>query len=182
MKTTSGLAALVTLLVLAFAAGCGPQTGDANQLVHEAGNIIYSVSGQLKQADTLMSEAAAQSNQRQLETEKTTLLETKKIVTGAIPQIQSAQSKIDEAGGLEISSAFHQYLQAKSKALAAALALRQTQLQKINLMLADPGLDNQASQKQFAQLQQQEAQQDKNVQDAENEADTIANAHPNEIQ
>ncbi len=171
----------VLAIVSASLTGCGPQTGDANRLVHEAGNIINSVSGQLQQADSLLSQAAVESNQRQLETEKANLSQAKSIVTAAVSQIESARSKINEAEGLQISSAFHQYLQDKSKALDAALALRETQLQKINLMLADPGLDNPDSEKQFLQLQQQEAQQDKNIQDAENAADAVANAHPKEI-
>jgi len=176
------VAAVLALLVASVTSGCGPQTGDANRLVHEAGDIIAGVSSKVRQTDALLDQAAQQSNLRQLESEKATLSQAMSILDEAIPEIEAAKSKIDEAAGLNISDAYHQYLQAKGRALEAALVLRQTQRQKIELLLSDPGFDKADTQQKFAELQKTEAQQNQKVHEAENEADRIADEHPEEIQ
>ena len=173
--------AAAAAMVLALLAGCGSQTGDANDLVHQSGDLINSVQNKVQQVDTLLDQASQQSNLRQLDTEKQTLSQANDLLNQAIPQIEDAKAKVDQAARLNISSDFRKYLQAKSQALDAARSLRQTQQQKVVLMMADPGFDQPDTARKFADLQKTENDLNAKVQQAESQADQIANAHPDEI-
>ncbi len=173
--------AAVAAIMLALLAGCGSQTGDANDLLHQSSDLISSVKDKVQQVDTLLDQASQQSNLRQLDTEKQTLSQANDLLNQAIPQIEEAKAKVDQAARLNISSDFRKYLQARSRALDAARSLRQTQQQKVMLMMSDPGFDQPDTARKFADLQNTENSLNAKVQQAESQADQIAHAHPDEI-
>lgn len=181
MRLPAAFLGLFLVAALTALAGCGLQTGDANDLVHQAGAAVSSASAKTSQVDSLLNQAATLSDQQQFNAEKTALAQASSLLQAAIPQIQGAKTKIDRAAKLNISAAYRQYLQAKGKALDEAVKLRQTEVQKIDLMAQDPGFSNPGTQQKFAQLEQQENSLNNSVQDDENQASQIARQHPDEI-
>ncbi len=170
-------AAVALFLIVHF----GPQTGQANQLVNEAAGILSDVSPQINQVDTLLGSAFQQLSQNQPDAEKASLNQAKTLVNQVLPRLNQAKGDIDQAMALNISPAYQDYLQAESTSIGHVIELSQTRLAIAELLLADPTLDKPDSQKKLSGLKQAAAQQSSAAQQAEDQANRIADEHPDEI-
>ena len=167
--------------VLAAVSGCGAQTDQANQLVEQVNQIATDVAPKIDQADKLLTQATDQLSLGKAEEEKSSLVKAQALIDEIAADITSAKSKTDEAASLNISDSYRQYLQAKGRALDEALGLNQTSKDMTVLLLSDLTMQKPDTLPKFNDLKTTAQAQSQRLQAAEDEANSIASAHADEI-
>jgi hypothetical protein len=171
----------IALLVAPAVSGCGKQTEQANQLVDEVNALAASAEPKLDQADQLLTQATEQLSQGKTEDEKNSLTRAQAIIDEIMGDIRTAKAKTDEAAALDISDTYRQYLQAKGRALEEALGLNQTSRDITVLLLADLTVEKPDTLARLTELENASIAQAVRLKAAEDEADSIAESHTDEI-
>lgn len=175
------LAAFAAALLLFAATGCGMETEKANQQVDEVNNIAKGVETKRAEVDKALYDAFANMSAGDVDQERTNLKKALDAVNGVIPDVSSARDKTQAAAGLNISDAYRQYLEAKTKALNAALKINELDRDMINVLLADPAMEQPDTTKKVTELQKNISEQTSLLNEAEAEATKIAAENTGEI-
>lgn len=175
------LAALTTVLLVIAAAGCGKETEQASQQVDEVNAIAKNVEAKRAEVDKALFDAFSKMSAGDAEAERTNLNKALDAVNAVIPDISSARDKTRAAAGLDISDAYRQYLEAKTRSLDAALRINELDREMINTLLADPAMEKPETTKKVTELQKTITEQTTILSQAEAEADKIAAEHKDEI-
>lgn len=169
------------LLILLAAAGCGPQKEEAEQLFREADDILAnSATPRMAESESLFSQATALSGKGDTAGARAALVKARSLLDEAIPEIESARAKIDKAAALNIGDSHRRFLQAKSRALAALLAIEETRREAAAIFIGDPLLQKPETLKRLAELKNIENEQARSLQEAESEARSLAVESPGE--
>ena len=175
---------MVSVLAFAtgFAAGCGDDTGKANDILAGANTSLSNAMSKSTEGVNLITQAMNQGSNGQIDQEKATLAQTQTIENDAKVQFTDAKSKLSDAVALNIDQVVKDYINAKIKAADASIAITNNNLDIISLLLADPTLTaNPDSLQKLADLQTKENQLNQQGQAAEDEAAKIANSNPDKI-
>jgi len=176
------LSLTIAAMIVIPLTGCGKQTEQANQLVDEVNQIATDVEPKLDNANKLLAQATEQLAQGKTEEEKASLLKAQAIIDEIMSDIRLAKDKTDQAAALDISDTYRSYLQAKGRALDEALALNQTSRDITVTLLADPAMEQPDTLNKLTDLENTSLAQAKRLQEAEDEANSIASANSDEIQ
>ncbi|MEK6536762.1 MAG: hypothetical protein AABZ63_04685, partial [Actinomycetota bacterium] len=88
-RTTIILLLIVAILAVAvIATGCGDQSEQADGLIDEVNRIATTIEPKVKQADSLMTQAAEQLSQGKLTDEKATLTKAQSLVDDIISDLK----------------------------------------------------------------------------------------------
>ncbi|MCL4473860.1 MAG: hypothetical protein M1539_02410 [Actinobacteria bacterium] len=168
--------------VAVFAAGCGDDTGKANDILAGANASLTSAMDTSTQGITMITQAMDQGTSGQTAQETATLQQTQALENTARSQYSDAKAKLSEAAALNIDQVFKDYINAKVRAADASIAITDNNLAIIALLLADPTMTaNPDSLTRLADLQTKEAQLSEQGQTAEDEAAKIARDNPDKI-
>lgn len=175
------LAALAAALFLLAAPGCGMDTEKANQQIDEVNNIAKGVETKRADVDKALFDAFSKMSAGDVDQERANLNKALDAVNGVIPDISQARDKTKEAAGLNISDAYRQYLEAKTRSLEAALKINELDRDMVNVLLSDPAMEKPETTKKVTELQKSISEQTGTLNDAEAEANRIATEHKDEI-
>lgn len=179
--TKAVLLVVIALSIGAVTTGCGGQTEQANALVDEVNAIAAAVEPKRDQADKLLLQATDQLSQGKIPEEVASLTQSQTFIDDIIVDIRSAKAKTDEAAAMDISDAYRNYLQAKSRALEEALNSSLTSREVTALLLADPAIENPDTLTRLAELEKLFTEQSVRLQAADDEATRIATENADEI-
>ncbi len=174
-------AAIVIVAMSAVLAGCGSGTKQANSLVREAGDLAVTAQDKMTEVGKLLQQASNQLTDGKVEEETASLNQAQALIDETIADLESARSKIDEASSLEISDAFRQYLEAKSKVMDSGINMMNGSRELTAALLADPGLKNPETLEKVNTLQEQVLEMNQQTQEAEAEAQRIADENKDDI-
>ncbi|GBE58102.1 hypothetical protein BMS3Abin01_01031 [bacterium BMS3Abin01] len=174
-------AAIVIVAMSTVLAGCGSDTKQANSLVREAGDLAGTAQDRMTEIGKLLQQASDQLTDGNIEEEKASLDQAQVLIDQTIADLESAKSKVDEAASLDISDAFRQYLEAKSKVMEGGVNMMNASRELTALLQADPGLERPETLEQVNALQEQVLELNQQVQAAEAEAQRIADENKDDI-
>ena len=149
--------------------------------VDEVNNIAKGVETKRADVDKALFDAFANMSSGDVDQERTNLKKALDAVNGVIPDISSARDKTQSAAGLNISDAYRQYLEAKTKGLNAALKINELDRDMINLLLTDPAMEQPDTTKKVTELQKTISEQTNTLNESEAEASKIAAENKDEI-
>lgn len=186
MRRVPAAALLVLLLVImaatAFTAGCGDDTERASELVNSVNEQWASASSRNDQAIKLIDTATSQQAAGNYTQAKATLTQALDWLKQLKAEFAASRATLGEAAALNISPEYLEYLNAKIESIDSSLQMWDTDIELINVWMADVALSNPATTQRITQLQQQEAKQQAAAIAADARADQIARDHPDLIQ
>lgn len=170
----AGLFLVLTLLPGLIVACGGLETDRANLLVAEVNQI--DIAPGLEGAGLRISEATSSLTTGQQEAAAADLAAAQQYLDTTIAEIEKASSKLDEAASMNVNEEFSGYLEVKSDAMEAALAIAEASKGQIAALLADLAMEKPETYRALAELEQTATQQAEHLQAKENEASQLAAA------
>lgn len=170
----AGLAAVLAVVLLVWVVN-RYEAQRADRLEAEAYSLVEAeIWPRLENIEALLTQADTQSRARLYDAEKQTLSQTIAAIDEVVPMIEAARGKLDEVAGMRVSEIRRQYLEARSRGLAAVLEMERIRREVAVTLLDDPAFDRPETMPRIQELERQWSEQHRLWQAAEQDAARLA--------